>query len=144
MAYSIGQVAKITGLTTHTLRYYDKFGLLPSVGKNSAGLRRFTDDDLRWLNILECLKSTGLQLKDIKHYIDLSKQGDASLQERYQILLKQKKRVEEEMLKLKSNMEKLDFKIKYYETALKYGEKQVYNHNSYLRDAKDKLFKKWQ
>ncbi len=144
MAYSIGQVAKITGLTTHTLRYYDKLGLLPTVGKNSAGLRRFTEDDLRWLNVLECLKSTGLQLKDIKHYIDLSKQGDNSLQERYQIFLKQKQRVEEEMLKLKSNMEKLDFKIKYYEIALKYGEKQVYNRNPYLCDARDKLFKKWQ
>ena len=143
MAYSIGQVAKITGLTTHTLRYYDKFGILPSVGKNSAGLRRFTDDDLRWLNILECLKSTGLQLKDIKHYIDLSKQGDNSLQERYQIFLKQKQRVEEEMLKLKSNMEKINFKIKYYETALKFGEANVYKQNPELLKSRNRLFKKF-
>lgn len=143
MAYSIGQVAKITGLTTHTLRYYDKLGLLPTVGKNSAGLRRFTDDDLRWLNILECLKSTGLQLKDIKHYIDLSKQGDNSLQERYQIFLKQKQRVEEEMLKLKSNMEKLEFKIKYYETALKCGEANVYSQAPELLKSRNRLFKKF-
>lgn len=143
MAYSIGQVAKITGLTTHTLRYYDKFGILPSVGKNSAGLRRFTDDDLRWLNILECLKSTGLQLKDIKHYIDLSKQGDNSLQERYQIFLKQKKRVEEEMTKLKFNMEKINFKIKYYEAALKFGEANVYKQNPELLKSRNRLFKKF-
>lgn len=144
MAYSIGQVAQITGLTTHTLRYYDKLGLLPNVGKNSAGLRRFSDDDLRWLNILECLKSTGLQLKDIRHYIDLSKQGDSSLHERYQVFLKQKQRVQAEMQKLRFNMEKLDFKIRYYETALQYGEKNVYSRNPELRAAKDKLFKKWQ
>ena len=56
--YSIGEVAKLMGLTTHTLRFYDKEGLLPNVRKNSAGLRRFTEEDINWLLILDCLKST--------------------------------------------------------------------------------------
>ena len=126
MSYSIGEVAKMMGLTTHTLRFYDKEGLLPNVRKNSAGLRRFTDDDVRWLSILECLKSTGLQLKDIKHYIDLAKLGDESLQERLEMFKQQRIKVENQICELQKNLEQVDFKIKYYCEAIKNGEKNVY------------------
>ena len=64
MRYSIGQVAQKMGLTAHTLRYYDKEGLLPFVKKNSSGLRMFSDEDIDWLVVIECLKGTGMQLKD--------------------------------------------------------------------------------
>lgn len=67
MRYSIGQVAKKLGLTAHTLRYYDKEGLLPFVRKGSSGARVFEDEDVDWLIIIECLKGTGMQLKDIKN-----------------------------------------------------------------------------
>lgn len=70
MRYSIGQVAKKLGLTAHTLRYYDKEGLLPFVRKGSSGARVFEDEDVDWLIIIECLKGTGMQLKDIKKYLD--------------------------------------------------------------------------
>ena len=63
MRYSIGQVAKKLGLTAHTLRYYDKEGLLPFVRKGSSGARVFEDEDVDWLIIIECLKGTGMQLK---------------------------------------------------------------------------------
>ncbi len=143
MSYSIGEVAEITKLTTHTLRYYDKFGLLPRVKKNSAGLRRFTDDDLNWINILECLKSTGLKLKDIKHYIDLLQKGDSTLSERHAIFLRQKELLQKQMADLQKTMEKLDFKIRYYETALKYGEANVYKNNARLLEDKARLFGKF-
>ena len=71
MEYTIGQVARRMGVTAHTLRFYDKEGLLPNVRKNSAGIRRFSEEDLNWLGVLECLKSTGMQLKDIKHYLEI-------------------------------------------------------------------------
>ena len=70
MRYSIGQVAKKLGLTAHTLRYYDKEGLLPFVRKGSSGARVFEDEDVDWLIIIECLKGTGMQLKDIKKYME--------------------------------------------------------------------------
>ena len=69
MGYSIGQVAKKTGLTAHTLRYYEKEGLLPFVQKSGSGLRVFSDNDLDWLAMIECLKETGMSLKGIKQYI---------------------------------------------------------------------------
>lgn len=138
--YSIGEVAQKTGLTTYTLRFYEKEGLLPNIRKNSAGLRRFSEDDLNWLSILECLKSTGLPLKEIKHYLELSKKGDATLHERMQIFKRQKNRLEEQIKVLQSNMEKIDFKIKYYQAALKDGEKEVFNKNSQLKDECKRLF----
>lgn len=141
ITYSIGEVAKKTGLSTYTLRFYEKEGLLPNIRKNSAGLRRFSEDDLNWLSVLECLKSTGLPLKEIKRYLELSKQGDATLQERMQIFERQKKRLDEQIKVLQSNMEKINFKIKYYQAAIKDGEKEVFNKNSSLKAERNRLFK---
>ncbi|MBQ8660419.1 MAG: MerR family transcriptional regulator [Alphaproteobacteria bacterium] len=112
MSYTIGQVAKIMGLTTHTLRFYDKEGLLPNVGKTTSGIRKFSDADLNWLIMIDCLKSSGLQLKDIKHYIELLKEGDKSLKERAMIFYNQKIKCQQEINNLKQTMKKIDFKIK--------------------------------
>lgn len=138
--YSIGQVAKMLGLTTHTLRFYDKEGLLPNVRKNSAGLRRFTDEDLNWLLIMECLKATGMKLKNIRRYIELAQQGSSTLQERHDMFIAQKKYVQEQMQALQKNMEKIDFKIKYYEEALKNGEENIYTKNKYMAEERKRLF----
>ena len=97
MGYSIGQVAKKTGLSVHTLRYYEKEGLLPFVRKNSSGLRIFSDSDLGWLELIECLKATGLHLKGIKQYIDWYIEGDSTLQLRLDMFRQQKIRIEEQM-----------------------------------------------
>ena len=70
MRYSIGQVAKISGLTAHTLRFYEKEGLLPFVQKTSSGLRVFSDNDIGWLQLLECLQGVGMPLPDINQYLD--------------------------------------------------------------------------
>ena len=140
MYYTIGQVAKIMGLTTHTLRFYDKEGLLPNIGKTSSGIRKFSDADLNWIIMLECLKSSGLQLKDIKHYIELLKEGNKSLKERAMIFHNQKIKCQQEINLLKQTMKKIDFKIKYYDEAIKYGEENVFKNKELARE-RDKLFK---
>ena len=140
MSYTIGKVAKMMGLTTHTLRFYDKEGLLPNVGKTKSGVRQFTDADINWLMMLECLKSTGLQLKDIKHYINLLKKGNSSLVERAEMFKKQKIKCQQEINLLKQTMKKLDFKIHYYDEALKHGEENVFKNKELVRE-RDKLFK---
>ena len=111
MRYSIGQVAKKLGLTAHTLRYYDKEGLLPFVRKGSSGARVFEDEDVDWLIIIECLKGTGMQLKDIKKYMDLCQQGDATVGERLELFKRQKEKLEQQMAVFRQYMEKIDFKI---------------------------------
>ena len=139
--YSIGEIAKFMGLTTHTLRFYDKEGLLPNVRKNSAGIRRFTEEDIDWLLVLDCLKSTGLPLKEIRYYIELAQQGNATLNERRDIFIRQKQRIEQQMEILNRNMEKINFKIEYYEEAIKNGEENVFQKNKHLAEEKKRIFK---
>lgn len=140
MRYTIGQVAKKLGVTAHTLRYYDKEGLLPFVKKGSSGARVFEDDDIDWLLILECLKATGMQLKDIKRYMDLCLEGDSTLQARLEMFEQQKVKIEEQMLQLNQYMEKIDFKIAYYTAAVKNGSVDVYEKNKCLAEAKKRIF----
>ncbi len=121
MGYSIGQIAHKTGLSTHTLRYYEKEGLLPFIRKNSAGLRVFSDNDLGWLGMIECLKETGMPLKGIKQYIDWFIEGDSTLSQRLDMFQKQKKRIEEQIALLQKHMERINYKISLYEEAVKKG-----------------------
>ncbi len=89
MNYSIGETAKKLNISAHTLRYYDKEGLLPFVDRDKNGVRVFKNSDFFMLYIIECMKTSGMQLKDIKHYIDLYMQGDGTMRERRDILAKQ-------------------------------------------------------
>lgn len=139
--YSIGEVAQRTGLTTYTLRYYEKEGLLPRIHKNMSGARRFNDHDLECLDVLECLKSTGLPLKEIKLYMELRQKGDITLKDRLQIFLRQKKRLEEQFQALNESMDKINFKIKYCEAAMEVGEDKVFEKNSELEAECKRLFK---
>ena len=124
MGYYIGQVAQKKGLSTHTLRYYEKEGLLPYVKKNSSGLRVFSDVDLNWLSLIECLKETGMPIKGIKQYIDWDKEGNKTLNKRLEMFEKHKKHVEQQIKKYQEYMQKIDFKINLYREAVKCGDLQ--------------------
>lgn len=121
MGYSIGQVAKKTGLTAHTLRYYEKEGLLPFVQKSGSGLRVFSDNDLGWLAMIECLKETGMSLKGIKQYIDWFREGDSTLPQRLEMFKEQKNRVEAQIALFQKHLARINYKIKLYDAAVKYG-----------------------
>lgn len=121
MYYSIGQVAAKTGLTVHTLRYYEKEGLLPFVCKSSSGLRMFSDNDLGWLSIIECLKKTGMPLKGIKQYIDWFREGDSTLPQRLEMFKQQQLKVLAQIEQFQKYLQKIDYKVKLYEEAVKLG-----------------------
>lgn len=121
MYYSIGQVAAKTGLTVHTLRYYEKEGLLPFVRKSSSGLRMFSDNDLGWLSIIECLKKTGMPLKGIKQYIDWFREGDSTLPQRLEMFKQQQLKVLAQIEQFQKYLQKIDYKVKLYEKAVKLG-----------------------
>lgn len=121
MYYSIGQVAAKTGLTVHTLRYYEKEGLLPFVRKSSSGLRMFSDNDLAWLSIIECLKETGMPLKGIKQYIDWVREGDATLPQRLEMFKQQQVKVLAQIEQFQKYLQKIDYKVRLYEEAVKQG-----------------------
>jgi DNA-binding transcriptional MerR regulator len=109
--YSIKQVSKKMDLPTYTLRYYEKEGLLPSINRSEGGIRRFSEADLDWLELVCCLKSTGMPIKQIKKFVDLSRQGNETLEQRCEILVEHKKNVEEHMKAMEKQLQKVTMKI---------------------------------
>ncbi len=100
MEYKIGELAKKMNLSVHTLRYYDKEGLLPCVQRKANGQRIFTHRDLIYLNTIECLKRTGMPLKQIKQYIDWCLEGAPTVPQRYQLFLERKQLVEDQLAEM--------------------------------------------
>lgn len=121
MYYSIGQAAKKIGLSAYTLRYYDKEGLLPMVERSESGLRIFTEDDFGWLRLIECLKASGLSIKEIKQYIDWYMEGDSTLEKRRQLFYSTKAAVEKQIADLKRTLNMVTYKCWFYDTAVAAG-----------------------
>ncbi|WP_430789716.1 MerR family transcriptional regulator [Virgibacillus flavescens] len=127
--YSISEIAKELDLTVYTLRYYDKEGLLPFVERTSSGTRVFKESDIEALKIIECLKATGMPIKEIKNFIDWCSEGDSSLQQRYDLFLERKDTVEAQMAELKKTMQLIEYKCLYYKTALDAGTEDIHKEN---------------
>jgi DNA-binding transcriptional MerR regulator len=127
--YSISEVAKELNLTIYTLRYYDKEGLMPFVERTENGTRLFKESDISALKVVECLKSTGMPIKEIKTFIDWCSEGDSTLQERYDMFLERKASVEAQMAELKKTMEVIEYKCLYYKTALDAGTEEIHKKN---------------
>lgn len=124
MSYTISQVAQMMGVTASTLRYYDKEGLLPNIRRKN-GIRVFEDEDFAWLRVLNCLKNTGMPLRKIREYVELTKGGDATLKQRYALIKEQRQNVQDQMDQLKYYMKELDYKDWYYRTALQEGSEKA-------------------
>ncbi|MCF6160928.1 MAG: MerR family transcriptional regulator [Furfurilactobacillus sp.] len=122
MAYSIGTIAKKTGLSIYTLRYYDKEGLTPFVKRNEAsGRREFTDSDLNFLSVITCLKGTGMQLDEIRDFVNWCMEGDGTLDERLTLFEEQKQVVIDQIGDALKNLQKINHKINYYQKAVAAG-----------------------
>ncbi len=121
MLYTVGEMAKTLGIPASTLRYYDQEGLLPFVERSRGGIRMFTDKDYEWLRVIGCLKKSGLSIKEIKAFVDMAGQGDASLGERLALFRARKKAAEKQLAKMQETLDFLEFKCWYYEEAVKDG-----------------------
>jgi DNA-binding transcriptional MerR regulator len=124
--YSISEVAKELGLTAYTLRYYDNEGLMPFVERSPSGTRVFKESDIEALKVIECLKATGMPIKEIKNFIDWCSEGDSTLQQRYDMFIERKATVEAQMEELKKTMELIEHKCFYYKTALDAGTEDIH------------------
>ncbi len=90
MIYTVGEAARVLNVAPSTIRYYDKEGLLPFVERSEGGIRVFTEKDFDWMFIIECLKKSGLSIKDIKKFIDMTKKGDETIGERLELFQNQR------------------------------------------------------
>jgi len=127
MAYTVGEVAKKLNVAASTLRYYDKEGLFPFVERSAGGIRIFRDEDFAWLEIIDCLKRTGMPIKDIKHFIDYCMEGDSAIDERLSIIKSQRDAVIGQMQEMQEMLDILNFKTWYYETAKAKGTCELQN-----------------
>ena len=118
--YTIGQVAKQVNMPVSTLRYYDNEGLFPHLVRCS-GIRKFSDNEIEALHIIECLKKSGLETREIKKFMELCAQGSSTYLQRHALFLRQKAAVEEEMRQLEKTLDMLRFKCWYYEQAMQEG-----------------------
>lgn len=121
MFYSIGEVANLLNIPTSTLRYYDREGLFSNVKRSNGGIRVFTDTEVETLRVIECLKSTGMQIKDIKQFLDWCLEGDKTLQKRRNMFYERKAAVEKQMEELQKTLEMVQYKCWYYDTACEAG-----------------------
>ncbi|MEN6327549.1 MAG: MerR family transcriptional regulator [Syntrophomonas sp.] len=121
MIYTVGEMAKMLNVAPSTLRYYDKEGLLPFVERSGSGMRMFKEADFEWLFIIDCLKKTGMPIKDIRNFIEMVMKGDETIGERLELFRKQRKAVEEQISQLQATLDILNYKCWYYETAKKAG-----------------------
>ena len=111
---NIKKFSRITGLTDHTLRYYEKIGLLKNIKRNSIGYRDYTDNDIVWVEFLERLKDTGMPIKDMIRFADLRYKGDVTIKDRLNILKDHKLTIENNINKLSDNLKKINEKINIY------------------------------
>lgn len=121
MEYTIKQVSEMTKIPVTTLRFYDKAGLLPFLKRKESGYRNFTELDLASLQIVECLKKTGLSVEEIRKFSEWTIEGDSTLEKRLELFLNQKISVENQIEELEKSLEIIEHKINYYKKAVELG-----------------------
>lgn len=130
MCYSIGEVANTTNIAISTLRYYDREGLFPFMERSKGGIRVFSEKEVDTIRVIECLKSSGMSIKDIKAFLDWCQEGDASLQKRRDMFYERLNEVKKQIQSLQNTLKTLKFKCWYYDTALADGTEEKVRHAS--------------
>lgn len=117
--YTIRDVSEKTGLSAHTLRYYEKEGLITGVERSRGGFRQYTDEDLEALGLIQCLKNTGMSLQEIAQFIRLTHQGESTLKERVELLREHRENVAERLAEMQTYLEKVTWKLNFFTEKLK-------------------------
>ena len=112
--YTIKQISEKTNLTEHTIRYYDREGLIPLITRTKSGIRQFSEDDLEWINLICCLRNSGMPLQEIKEFMQLCLKGKDSLEERRELLIRHRTRIQEQMANLDNSLNIVNYKIEHY------------------------------
>ncbi len=111
----ISEVAQKFGLTTDTLRYYEKEGLIGPIKKGKNGIRNYDEDDIKRIQFVKCMRSAGLEISFLKRYIKLLDRGDETIKERREILVEQQKILKEKLDAMQEAYDKLTMKIDLYD-----------------------------
>lgn len=115
---TIAEVSKQYNLSVDTLRYYERIGLIPPVGRTSGGIRDYTEEDCRWIEFAKCMRGAGLAIEALVEYVSLFQQGDETVPARKQILMEQRDHLIKKIQEMQSTLERLNFKIERYEQSV--------------------------
>lgn len=115
---SIDQVAETMGITKHTLRYYEREGLLAEISKGSNGHRSYTEEDLGWIKFLQLLRGTGMPIREMKRFVNLTRAGDHTIAERVEVLARYRVSLTARMEADRESMQFLERKIEFYSGVL--------------------------
>ncbi len=115
--YTISEVVALTGLTAHTLRWYERIGLMPHIDRSHTGQRRYSNRDLDWLALVGKLRLTGMPVADMVRYAELVRSGDHTYAERFDLLQRTREDVLSRIAELQGTLAVLDRKISFYADA---------------------------
>src|ERR1700752_822710 len=115
---TIQEVAEATGLTTHTLRYYERIGLIHPINREENTRCCYTSDDVGWIDFLLKLRATGMSIKDMQRYAELQRRGDETLPERVEMLKSLRDKVEAHMEEMNEHLKLIYYKIDYYQKVV--------------------------
>lgn len=115
--YSIGEFSRMTGLSIHTLRYYEHEGLIKPK-RNDKNRRLYSENEIEWVKFIKRLKNTGMPIHEISYYAKLRSKGNASLKERLEMLIQHRKNLNQKLEVLNENLVKLDEKINFYKSLI--------------------------
>ena len=116
--YTIRDVSEKTGLSAHTLRYYEKEGLITGVERSQGGFRQYRDEDLEALGLICCLKNTGMSLQEIARFVELTHQGERTLKERVALLKEHRENVIQRMEEMQRYLDKVTWKLNFFTQKL--------------------------
>jgi DNA-binding transcriptional MerR regulator len=114
----IGEVSEKYEISSDTLRYYERIGLLPSVNRTESGIREYGELDLRRVSFIKCMRSAGLPIEVLIEYFNLVQQGDQTIEARKEILIAQREKLLARMKEMQETLDLLDYKISVYENAV--------------------------
>lgn len=113
-SYSINEFSKLVGLSAHTLRYYEKMGIMPPVQRNWTGHREYNRMDVDWANFIKCLKSTGMPIDRIREYVEMDEEDPQTLPKRRQMLEHQLDHVRDSIAQYQHYCEVLEYKLTFF------------------------------
>ncbi|MCR4831146.1 MAG: MerR family transcriptional regulator [Pseudobutyrivibrio sp.] len=118
---TIKEVCEKYDITPDTLRYYERVGVIPEVGRTAGGNRNYTDEDISWVENAICMRSAGVPVEMLIEYVKLYREGDSTIEARKNLLIEARVGIQEKLNQYQETMDKLNYKISRYEEAMKTG-----------------------
>lgn len=112
---TISEICKKFDISSDTLRYYEKIGLLPKISRTKGGIRDYSQNDCNWIEFIKCMRAAGISIEKLVEYVNLFNQGDSTILQRKQILIEEREKIIEKLGILQNSLERLNYKIEHYD-----------------------------